>query len=87
MKSKILSLILPVAAFMLASAGAVGTSMSDSQESAGTPAQGWSRNAQNHCLVQTKCQLEVGPICTVGGAVAKGMSAPNQCTIDLYRFQ
>lgn len=87
MKSKILSLILPAAAFMLASAGAVGTSMSDSHESTGTPAPGWSRNAQNHCLVQTNCQLEFGPICTVGGAVAKGMAAPNQCTIDLYKLQ
>lgn len=88
MKAQILSLILPVAAFMLASAGAVGTKMAQSQNSGVPPETGWSRNANNHCLVPTQCRTEVGPICTIpAGAQAFGMVAPNQCTKTLYKLQ
>ena len=85
MKTKILSLILPVAAFMLASAGAVGSAM-ETADSSAPPAPGWSRNALNHCLVQTSCKTEIDDICTVSsGAQAFGMVAPNQCTQTLYK--
>lgn len=87
MKTRILSLALPIAAFTLASAGAVSTKIADTKASESGAVPGWTRNGQNHCLTQVQCKETIGAFCTDGGgARAYAMSAPNQCTIDLFKL-
>ncbi|HMI08124.1 MAG TPA: DUF6520 family protein [Flavobacterium sp.] len=60
-------MILPVAAFALASAGAVTTGNSGTK-TAGTAVQGWKRIApDNHCEQSIMCNNLPGPVCTSGG--------------------
>ena len=56
-------MILPVAAFALASAGAVATSSAKSNSGA---VQGWQRNAPNDCTYLRMCNNAGGPSCKAG---------------------
>lgn len=59
----ILKLVLPVAAFALASAGAAST-----HESAKVaPETGWRRIAMNDCASPVTCNNESTTLCTIGG--------------------
>lgn len=85
MRTKIFSFVLPVAAFVLASAGAVGTKMTDSSKSANPPITGWTHGASS-CQDPVPCKTEVDVFCTDGaGNRAYLMTSPNQCNIDLYK--
>lgn len=65
MKTLVIKTVLPVAAFVLASAGAVSTSNS-STESAGTAIQGWKRTAPFVCEQKKICN-NLGSILCVDG--------------------
>lgn len=65
MKTLVIKSMLPVAAFMLASAGAISTSNS-SNESAGTAVQGWKRTAPFTCEQKKICN-NLGIVLCVDG--------------------
>lgn len=83
MKS-LVKLIMPVAAFMLASAGAIGSATFDS-DSAAVPVQGWKRIAPNVCSPTKVCNNESQALCYDGSN--QMFSKPTQtsdCTGILY---
>lgn len=59
----ILKLVLPVAAFAMASAGAVSTNESAKL----APETGWRRVAMNDCISPVTCNGESSTLCTIGG--------------------
>lgn len=65
MKTLAIKSMLPVAAFMLASAGAISTSNSNT-ESAGTAVQGWKRTAPFTCEQKKICNNQGGILCYDG---------------------
>ena len=87
MKTTILrAFVLPVAAFALASAGAVSTNTSDvSKADVLIPAY-IHDPAINSCKeVQVDCNLSAGPTCLSGSFTAYAKEAPNSCTMQLHR--
>jgi hypothetical protein len=65
MKSLVLKAMMPVAAFVLASAGAIGTN-NVSTDSKGTAVQGWKRIAPFNCEAKKVCNNLSSVICVDG---------------------
>jgi hypothetical protein len=83
MKSLSIKLMLPVVAFVLASAGAVSTSGSTAK-SALAPIQGWKRTAPFQCSAVRDCNNETGPVCMNGADQLYGKATPtSDCTLIL----
>jgi len=65
MKTSLVKLMMPVAAFVLASAGAVTTSVVGSTGNAAPPERGWHRySMEADCESIANCRTEPGEICT-----------------------
>ncbi|MNR15505.1 hypothetical protein D3C85_1320430 [compost metagenome] len=87
MKTIILrAFVLPVAAFALASAGAVSTNTSDESKADVVMTAYIHDPAINSCKeVQVDCSPNPGPACLSGSFTAYGKEAPNSCTLTLHR--
>ncbi|MNS50997.1 hypothetical protein D3C72_836600 [compost metagenome] len=87
MKTIILrAFVLPVAAFALASAGAVSTNTSDESKADVVMTAYIHDPAINSCKeVQVDCSAGNGPACLSGSFTAYGKEAPNSCTLTLHR--
>ncbi|MNY11292.1 hypothetical protein D3C86_1443150 [compost metagenome] len=87
MKTIILrAFVLPVAAFALASAGAVGTNTSD-ESKADVLISAYIHNpAEDDCQeVQVNCAGGNGPACLSGSFTAYGKESESSCTLTLHR--
>ena len=82
MKNFAVKMILPVAAFMLASAGAVSTS-SDSSKSTSAVIQGWQYTEPAQCTELRTCNNVGTTICTLSGVQAFAKNG-SDCTEVLY---
>lgn len=82
MKATILKMILPVAAFVLASAGAVTTSNEKTAKTEGTVVQGWTIN----CVQLRLCNNMPGPLCTQSGVQAY-IKDGSDCSEALFHKQ
>jgi uncharacterized membrane protein len=87
MKTTILrAFVLPVAAFALASAGAVSTNTSDESKADVLIPAYIHDPAINSCKeVQVDCSPGAGPTCLSGSFTAYAKEAPNSCTMQLHR--
>jgi len=87
MKTTILrAFVLPVAAFALASAGAVSTNTSDESKADVIMTAYIHDPAINSCKpVQVDCSAGGGPTCLSGSFTAFGQDAPNSCNGQLHR--
>ncbi len=83
MKNFAVKMIMPVAAFMLASAGAVSTSSAVSK-STGAAVQGWQYTAPTQCTELRMCNNIGTTICTLSGVQAFG-KVGNECQTVLYQ--
>lgn len=80
MKSLLVKSMLPVAAFILASAGAVSTNSSNT-ESRGTAVQGWKRIAPFNCQPKKICNNLGTVLCVDGTDQMYGKATPaSDCT-------
>lgn len=87
MKTTIVKMLLPVAAFALASAGAISNNSSHNVKSGLVNGYIHSPGA-NDCKPSIQCKAEFGPVCQSGittGPQVYGMTAPGNCWITLYR--
>lgn len=75
-------MILPVAAFALASAGAVVTDNHATESKSGFT-QGWKRISPRNCAQPVMCNNQPSVICTTGGANAKAYLGLD-CTEELF---
>ena len=79
--------VLPVAAFALASAGAVSTNTSDESKADVIMTAYIHDPAINSCKeVQVNCAVGGGPTCLSGSFTAYGKESPNSCTLQLHRI-
>ncbi|NDP27740.1 MAG: hypothetical protein GZ087_09990 [Flavobacterium sp.] len=80
----LVKVIIPVAAFMLASAGAVSTNVNSSTKSTAVAIQGWNRISPNEpCTELRMCNNVGSTICTLSGVQAFEKVGAN-CTKELY---
>ncbi|EIA07299.1 DUF6520 family protein [Flavobacterium aquidurense] len=80
----LVKVIMPVAAFMLASAGAVSTNGANSTKNATVAIQGWNRVSPNApCTELRMCNNVGSTICTLSGVQAFEKVGAN-CTKELY---
>lgn len=80
MKSFVMKMVLPAAAFVLASAGAVSTS-SASANTAQASVQGWKRIAPFNCQQVRLCNNQGGPVCLNGTDTMYAKPTPSSdCT-------
>ncbi|ABQ07383.1 DUF6520 family protein [Flavobacterium johnsoniae] len=89
MKATILkAFALPLAAFALASAGAVGTNTSK-QSKADLIVDAYIHNPLNEeCeQVDVNCELGTGPACQSGSFTAYGKESEDSCTMTLHRVE
>jgi hypothetical protein len=77
----LVKIIMPVAAFVLASAGAVNTGTTAKGE--GGLIQGWDRIAPNDCVELTMCNNTSKVLCTFGGVQAYS-KVGNDCPAPLF---
>lgn len=88
MKTLLVKSFLPVAAFMLASAGAVSTTSSTTASTASATQQGFKRIAPFNCQPVKMCNNESDVICKDGGQQLFGKSSPvSDCTLVLTHRQ
>ncbi len=88
MKILLVKSFLPFAAFMLASAGAVGTTSSKTASTASAAQQGFVRLAPFNCLPIKMCNNVSDILCTDGGQQLFGKSSPtSDCTLILTHRQ
>jgi hypothetical protein len=87
MKTTILKMfVLPVAAFALASAGAVSTNTAAESKADALITAYIHNPAVNSCKeVQVDCSPGAGPTCLSGSWTAFAKEAPNSCTTQLHR--
>lgn len=91
MKSIILkALVLPVAAFALASAGAISTNTAkESKANVAVAVDAYIHNpTEENCekVLDTDCSPGGGPTCLSGpGNIAFGMNAEGSCNVQLHR--
>jgi hypothetical protein len=80
------ALVLPVAAFVLASAGAVSTNTAK-ESKADVLITAYIHNpAVDDCqAVQVNCSPGAGPTCLSGSFTAYGKESPDSCTLQLHR--
>lgn len=77
-------MILPVAAFALASAGAVGTGNSGTESGSGL-VQGWKRIAPKNCVATKECNNETQALCFNGADQMYSRPTPtSDCTGILF---
>lgn len=88
MKTLLVKSFLPVAAFMLASAGAVSTSNSVTSSTTSAPQQGFKRIAPLNCQPVKMCNNVSDVLCTDGGQQLFGKATPtSDCTLILTHRQ
>lgn len=90
MRLQIVKMLLPVAAFALASAGAVTTNSSNAVKAKTGLIQGYIHSPTlNDCKPSIQCKEAGGPVCQSGittGPQVYGMTAaPNDCWVTLFR--
>lgn len=84
-------MILPVAAFVLASAGAVSTSAKDENKAETMLINGWIRTPDaQHCteVFDLDCTTNFGPVCTTTEAIPKqvyNLNPASHCSVNLYK--
>lgn len=83
MKNLSVKMIMPVVAFMLASAGAIGTSGVNDSKGTGAAIQGWQRIAPGQCTELRMCNNIGTTICTLSGTQAFA-KVGNDCVQVLY---
>ena len=87
MKTIILrAFVLPVAAFALASAGAVSTNTAKVSKADVLITAYIHNPAEENCeAVQVNCSPGAGPACVSAGFTAYGKESQNSCTLTLHR--
>lgn len=85
MKNVFLKAMLPVAAFVLASAGAVSTSNTNSNSSA--EVDGWRRTSPVTCEFVRKCNNDGSIFCTSGGNQMYEKLSPSAYCTDILTHQ
>jgi hypothetical protein len=83
MKISVVKLVMPVAAFVLASAGAVSTSGVNASKSTVAAVQGWERVSPEQCSQLRMCNNIPNTICSLSGTQAFA-KVGNDCVEVLY---
>ncbi len=84
-----ISRIIPVAAMLLATAGAIGTHAMERQARSSALHDGFIRGNQlgTVCTLSNMCSDQEGEICTVGSTQLWGKDGAGRCVVERYKIE